>query len=160
MVTWVDENSGRPLLGDMGFSDSTPVQHFHPQLAVTPAGIIGCAFYEFGIKGGDGIHRIDVRLASTAIFAQSFIFLATVTEKPWDPLVDAPFSHGNPAVTFIGEYFGLDVSGDDFSRALDRYQNGPSRTLVRACCHMALDSSWSIKHNTRHRGSAYWRGCC
>ena len=113
--TWLDGDSGRPLLGDMGFSDSKPVQHFHPQLAVTPAGIVGCAFYEFGVKGSDGIHRIDVRLASTALFAQNtFVFLATVTEKPWDPLVDAPFSHGNPAVTFIGEYFGLDVSGDDF----------------------------------------------
>jgi hypothetical protein len=111
--TWLGDDSGQPLLSTIGFSDSTPVQHFHPQLAVTPGGIVGCAFYEFG-KGSDGIFRIDVRLASTAIFTQNFFFLVTVTDQPWDPLVDAPFSHENPAVTFIGEYFGLDVSGDDF----------------------------------------------
>ncbi len=111
--TWLGSDSGDPLLGTIGFNDSTPVQHFHPQLAVTPSGLIGCAFYEFG-KSSDGIFRIDVRLASTAIFNKNFFFLATVTEKPWDPLVDAPFSHSNPAVTFIGEYFGLDVSDEDF----------------------------------------------
>ena len=110
------DDSGTPLLGDMGFSDSIPVQHFHPQLAVTSAGIIGCAFYEFG-EGNDGIFRIDVKLASTAVFSKGFFFLAMVTEKPWDPLIDAPFSHEDPAVTSlanIGEYFGLDVSSDDF----------------------------------------------
>jgi len=111
--TWLGSNSGDPLLGAMGFSDQTPVQHFHPQLAVTPLGIIGCAFYEFG-QGSDGVFRIDVRLASTAVFTNNFFFLATVTDRPWDPSVDAPLSHGNPAVTFIGEYFGLDVVGEDF----------------------------------------------
>ena len=111
--TWLGSDSGDPLLGSMGFDDQTPVQHFHPQLAVTPAGLVGCAFYEFG-RSSDGIFRIDVRLASTAVFNKNFFFLATVTEKSWDPLVDAPFSHGNPAVTFIGEYFGLDVCDEDF----------------------------------------------
>jgi hypothetical protein len=111
--TWLGSDSGDPLLGSIGFGDSTPVQHFHPQLAVTAAGLVGCAFYEFG-KSSDGIFRIDVKLASTALFTKNFFYLATVTEKPWDPLVDAPFSHGNPAVTFIGEYFGLDVSDEDF----------------------------------------------
>jgi hypothetical protein len=110
---WLGDSSGTPLLGYMSFPDSTPVQHFHPQLAVTQSGLIGCAFYEFG-KGSDGVYRIDVKLASTAVFAQKFFFLATVTEKPWDPTVDAPHAHGNTSDTFIGEYFGLDTSGEDF----------------------------------------------
>ena len=34
-----------------------------------------------------------------------------MTDYPWDPpLVGAPLSHGDPDVTFIGEYFGLDAS--------------------------------------------------
>src|SRR5579863_8084517 len=46
---WLGDESGEPLLGAIGFPDSTAMQHFHPQLAVTPSGIIGCAFYEFGV---------------------------------------------------------------------------------------------------------------
>jgi hypothetical protein len=41
---------------------------------------------------------------------QTFSERVTVTENPWDAAVDAPFSHGDPQVTFIGEYFGLDAS--------------------------------------------------
>ena len=41
-------------------------------------------------------------------------YAATVTDKPWDPAIDAPFSHGDPNVTFIGEYFGLDGHSDGF----------------------------------------------
>lgn len=113
--TWLGDDGGQPLLGGIGLSDATPVQHFHPQLAVTPNGLVGCAFYEFG-QSSDEIFRIAVKLVSTATFTSNFAFLATVTEKPWDPLVDAPFSHSPPdqSVTFIGEYFGLDVSGEDF----------------------------------------------
>ncbi|MBV9403857.1 MAG: exo-alpha-sialidase, partial [Acidobacteriaceae bacterium] len=114
--TWLGDDSGTPLLGKIGFPDTTEVQHFHPQLAVTPNGTIGCAFYEFGLSR-DGRFRIDVRLASSAVLADGFFFLVTVTEKPWDPLVDAPFSHGppdQPNLTFIGEYFGLDTSDEDF----------------------------------------------
>jgi hypothetical protein len=113
--SWLGDDGGQPLLADIGFSDATLVQHFHPQLAVTPSGLVGCAFYEFG-QSSDEIFRIAVKLASTAAFTSNFAFLATVTEKPWDPLVDAPLTHSPPdqSVTFIGEYFGLDVSGDDF----------------------------------------------
>lgn len=114
--TWLGDDGGTPLLGIIGFADDSPVRHFHPQLAVTPSGTIGCAFYEFA-KGNDGIFRIDVKLASTAPFASGFFFLTTVSDKPWDPLVDAPFSHGppdQPQLTFIGEYFGLDTADEDF----------------------------------------------
>ncbi|MBV8728121.1 MAG: exo-alpha-sialidase, partial [Candidatus Eremiobacteraeota bacterium] len=114
--TWLGDDSGEPLLDSSVLSDSAAVQCFHPQLAVTPSGIIGCAFYEFA-KRKDGIFRIDVKLASTSFFSQKFFFVASVTEKPWDPLVDAPFSHSipeQPNLTFIGEYFGLDTADEDF----------------------------------------------
>ena len=34
---------------------------------------------------------------------------------PWDPLVNPPFSHGDPHVHFIGDYFGLDAGDEDFA---------------------------------------------
>ena len=38
----------------------------------------------------------------------------TVTDQPWDPVVDAPWAHGDSNVTFIGDYFGIDASGAGF----------------------------------------------
>ena len=38
----------------------------------------------------------------------------TVTDRAWDPKVDAPWSHGDASTTFIGEYFGLDGSSNGF----------------------------------------------
>src|SRR5207248_1963702 len=48
--TWGGSASGDPLL--VGGAVSGANKHdFHPQLASTPAGEIGCAFYEFGPTG-------------------------------------------------------------------------------------------------------------
>jgi hypothetical protein len=33
-----------------------------------------------------------------------------VTNRAWDPAVNAPLSHGKPTTTFIGDYFGLATS--------------------------------------------------
>jgi hypothetical protein len=38
-----------------------------------------------------------------------------VTDRAWDPTVDAPWSHGDASTTFIGDYFGLDASSNGFS---------------------------------------------
>ncbi len=116
---WSGDVSGQPLLATVGFADLVPVQHFHPQLAVNGSGLVACAFYEFGQKAPDNAFRIDVKLASSSMMFASplpvdFFFLATVTDRAWDPAIDAPWSHGDPSITFIGEYFGLDASGDDF----------------------------------------------
>ncbi len=95
-------------------------QDFHPQLISTPSGEIGCAFYEFGPKGRSGIppvwenSLIDVIMAISLDNGQTFSPRLTVTEYPWDPAVGAPLSHGDPDVTFIGEYFGLDASNLGF----------------------------------------------
>jgi hypothetical protein len=105
-VTWMGSASGEPLLA--GLDVSPPDQHdFHPQLAAMPNGDIGCAFYQFGPKLGYSQPRIDVVIVVSQDGGKTFPLRLTVTDKPWDPAVDAPLSHGDPNTTFIGEYFGL-----------------------------------------------------
>jgi hypothetical protein len=108
--TWQGPASGQPLLTGNAISKAN--QHdFMPQLVSTPSGQIGCAFYELGPKdGGASAPRIDVILAYSTDNGQTFSRRVTVTDNPWDPAVGAPFSHGDPEVTFIGDYFGLDAS--------------------------------------------------
>jgi hypothetical protein len=87
-----------------------------PQLISTPSGEIGCTFYELGPKNSVGRANpsspllIDVIIAFSIDDGQTFSARETVTDYPWDPAVDAPFSHGDRQVTFIGDYFGLDAS--------------------------------------------------
>jgi hypothetical protein len=114
--TWEGPASGQPLFtGDMAGLASDQ-QDFHPQLISTPSGAIGCAFYEYGPKGRSGSplvwenSLIDVIFAISLDDGQTFSRRVTVTDYPWDPAVGAPLSHGDPDVTFIGEYFGLDAS--------------------------------------------------
>jgi hypothetical protein len=117
--TWEGPPSGQPLLTGNILSEPDQ-QDFHPQLISTPSGEIGCAFYEFGPKGRSGIppvlenSLIDVVLTISTDDGQTFSNRIVVTDYPWDPAVGAPFSHGDPDVTFIGEYFGLDASSLGF----------------------------------------------
>ncbi|AOI73812.1 hypothetical protein WI29_18480 [Burkholderia ubonensis] len=105
---WLTGPSGKPLLaGPLPAS----LQHFHPQMAVDSSGRIGCAFYEFGPKPATPL--IDVVVAQSIDGGNSFD-AAVVTDQPWDPSVDAPWSHGNSNVTFIGDYFGLDANSQGF----------------------------------------------
>lgn len=110
---WEGQPSGQPLLPNADFGDS---HCFMPQLAGSEGGKIGCAFYTFGRDGGSGKFLINVYLAAT--FNNNFPFtqLIKVNDDGWDPLVNAPFAHGNPEEHFIGDYFGLDVSstGNEF----------------------------------------------
>ena len=114
--TWEGPSSGQPLLVAQDVLSDSDQQDFHPQLISTPSGEIGCAFYEFGPKGRSGIpivwenSLIDVIMALSLDDGQTFSHRMTVTEQPWDPNVGAPLSHGDPDVTFLGEYFGLDAS--------------------------------------------------
>lgn len=106
--SWTTGVSGQPLL--TGALSST-LHHILPQLIFDPSGVIGCAFYEFGPKPTAPL--MDV------IMAQSFDGGATfdhfiVSDAPWDPAIDAPWSHGDSTVTFIGDYFGIDASGKGF----------------------------------------------
>jgi hypothetical protein len=108
-ITWEGPASGQPLLPQIRYGDH---HCFHPQVVSTGTGVIGCAFYTFGLESG--AHLIRVQLAGSWDDGQTFPYLTTVTDRPWDPLVNAPAVHGNPAVDFIGEYFGMDASVDDF----------------------------------------------
>ncbi|WP_225731113.1 MULTISPECIES: sialidase family protein [unclassified Nocardia] len=102
--TWDGSPSGDPLLTGTAVSDPT-LHDFHPQLAVTPAGVIGCAFYEFGRMPTTPL--INVVMVASYDGGKTFIDRVTVTDHPWDPAVDAPLSHGSSTTTFIGDYFGL-----------------------------------------------------
>jgi hypothetical protein len=114
--SWSTGKKGQPLL--KGTLPNTQ-QHFHPQIVTKPDGAVGCAFYEFGPKPTD--YLIDVILAESSdgkTFSQR-----RVTDKPWNPAVDAPWAHnsedeppyiGPDSATFIGEYFGLDASDKGF----------------------------------------------
>ncbi len=107
-VSWTTGVSGIPML-----TDPIPANfhHFFPQIITDPNGVIGCTFYEFGPKPTTPL--IDVMMAESYDGGASFNYF-TVTERAWDPAVDAPWAHGNPNVTFIGDYFGIDASGEGF----------------------------------------------
>ena len=85
---------------------------FHPQLACTPNGEVGCAFYEYGPHGGGEFpsYLIDVHLAVSVDNGASFDDRALVTDQAWDPTVNEVWAHGDSSVTFIGDYFGIDAS--------------------------------------------------
>jgi hypothetical protein len=111
-VTWAGPASGQPLLPAVSYGD---FDCFHPQVVCTTAtGVVGCSFYVFGTWFGS-TKRIHVQLAGSWDLGATFSHFVTVTDQPWDPLVDAPFSHGDPQVHFIGEYFGLDAGDQDFA---------------------------------------------
>ncbi len=57
---------------------------------------------------------IDVGTCVSYNSGVSFSNYGIVTDYPWDPAVDAPLSHGDPNVTFIGDYFGLDANQNGF----------------------------------------------
>ncbi len=106
---WQGSASGDPLL--TGPVASAANQHdFMPQMVSTPAGEVGCAFYEFGPNGGGELppSLIHVVLAVSTNNGSSFANRVTVTDTPWDPTVDpVTDEYGN---LFIGDYFGLDAS--------------------------------------------------
>lgn len=103
-ASWLGPASGAPLLP---FSPAATQHDFHPQLAGTPSGQIGCAYYEFGPKTPGGASLIDVHLATSANGGASFGAPRRVSTTAWNPAVDAPLSHGDQRTTFIGDYFGL-----------------------------------------------------
>ncbi len=109
-LTWEGPASGQPLLPQVVYGDT---HCFHPQIVTTGTGVIGCAFYSFGLEFGR--HLISVRLAGSWDDGVTFSQVIGVNAQPWDPLVNAPAVHGNSAVDFIGEYFGLDASEEDFA---------------------------------------------
>lgn len=85
--------------------------HVMPQMVVDHLGVFGCVYYEFGPKPTKNL--IDVVLSLSFDQGQTF-GRDVLTTQPWDPTVDAPWSRGDPNVTFIGDYMGLDASSQGF----------------------------------------------
>jgi len=111
-TTWLGPASGQQLLSGASVPAAS-LHDFNPQLASDPAGLIGCVFYEFGPT--PVLNLINVVAAFSDSNGQAFPSVRTiVTDRPWDPTIDAPLSHGDPQTTFIGDYFGLAASGLGF----------------------------------------------
>jgi hypothetical protein len=108
--SWATPPSGQRLLVDAAIDPN--VFHFHPAMVFRSDGIPACAFYEFGPK--PLTLMIDMRVAYSFDKGGSFPELNTVTERPWDPALDAPVDGSDPSRTFIGDYFGLDASENGF----------------------------------------------
>jgi hypothetical protein len=109
-LTWEGPSSGQSLLPNVSYGET---HCFHPQIIATQTGVIGCAFYTFGKEFQK--FQIRVQLAASWDDGATFPYFITVTEQPWDPLINAPAAHGNPNVQFIGEYFGLDAGEEEFA---------------------------------------------
>jgi hypothetical protein len=110
-TTWLGPASGQPLLPNSAYG---PRHCFHPQIVCTDTGVVGCAYYTFG-QAATGAYLIDVDLAASWDGGNTFDPPVTVSDAGWDPLVNAPKSHGDAAVDFIGEYFGMDAGYSEFA---------------------------------------------
>jgi len=129
LVAWPDYREGAARIYyvrsvDAGSTWSTPsgqrldtatvpsgFHHIMPQMVVDQLGVFGCVYYEFGPKPTKML--IDVVLSLSLDQGETFD-RSVLTTQPWDPTVDAPWARGDPNVTFIGDYMGLDVSSRGF----------------------------------------------
>jgi hypothetical protein len=129
LVAWSDYREGAARIYyvrsvDGGSTWSTPsgqrldtatvpsdLHHIMPQMVVDQLGVFGCVYYEFGPKPKKSL--IDVVLSLSADEGVTF-GSSVLTTQPWDPTIDAPWAHGDPRVTFIGDYMGLDASPQGF----------------------------------------------
>jgi hypothetical protein len=108
--TWLGDPSGTPLIPNLGGDN----HQFHPQLATTGSGVLGCAMYSYSKTA-----IISTKPGVSVLVAASFDEGANwefkpITDQAWDPAIGAPWSHGNANATFIGEYFGFDAGKSEF----------------------------------------------
>lgn len=83
----------------------TGAEHFQPQLAVAPDGVVSISFFDTRV---DPQHLfIDVFLAQSINRGVSFLPNVRVTMQSWNPTVDAPVDENGSQ--FIGDYQGLAV---------------------------------------------------
>jgi hypothetical protein len=102
-TNWLGSDDGQPLLT----VPTDPAQHhFHPHLAPNGSGAIGCAYYDYGPKQ-EHAKLIDVHMTFSCDDGDTFHVPSTITDHPWDPMLNPPWSRGISQVKFIGEYFGF-----------------------------------------------------
>jgi len=103
---WLGSDSGDLLTAT---SPSLPGQaDIMPQLASTPAGDVGCSFYEYGPKTMGGLPLIHVELVVSTDGANTFPYRVDATDTPWDPMQDLVIDEYG--LGFIGDYFGFAAS--------------------------------------------------
>jgi hypothetical protein len=139
-ANWWTGTSGRPLL-----TTAAPnLHHFHPQIVTDARGVLCCAFYEFGPKPTSPL--IDVVVARSFDGGATFE-PATVTDQPWDPAVGAPDNvEGVPSETFIGDYFGLDVSDTWFHPLWTDTRTGTQELFTARVPLLSLRAFMTLKH--------------
>jgi hypothetical protein len=99
-------------------------------VSTTATGVIGCAFYAFG-SWQPQQQLIHVQLAASWDEGATFPRFVTVTDSPWDPLVNAPFSHGDPAVHFHRRILRPGRGRRGLRPAPDRHQDRGAGALQR-----------------------------
>lgn len=121
-LAWADKGSGGAdiLLStsrDGGRSWTAPVQvnddasvnfaanHFQPQLAVAPDGVVSVMFFDTRNDPQRG--WIDVYVAQSVDHGATFLANIRVTAQSWDPATGAPVD--SSGLQFIGDYQGLAV---------------------------------------------------
>ena len=111
-MTWLDSPSGTPLLPVRGADDRS--HDFLPQLAATLSGDFACTFYRYGPSyPGAPAGSIDVFIAGSLPGPGAWE-QARVTDRAWDPRLDAPYSHGDTGTLFIGDYYGIAAGANGF----------------------------------------------
>jgi hypothetical protein len=129
MVAWADMREGHSRIyfsvsNDNGdhWSPSAPLlanlvgnsHQFHPQLACTGSGVLGCAMYSYA-QDAIAAHTPGISVLVAGSFDDAVTWdWQVITDQPWNPALNAPWSHGDSSVTFIGEYFGFDAGAKDF----------------------------------------------
>jgi hypothetical protein len=113
--SWDGPASGQPLLTG-ALASPKGDQDFHPQIATTPTGEIGCVFYEYYTTYSEFSQSgaINVILAVSTDNGATFTNRVTVSDQAWNPFWDAPNADADPSVKFIGDYFGLAASSLGF----------------------------------------------
>jgi hypothetical protein len=124
MVTvWADERNGdADILAttstDGGLTWTAPVRvnhdrlgngkdQFEPEIAVAPNGTYTCSWFDRRKDRANTL--IDVYIARSTDGGKTFGENVRVTNRSWNPGVDAPQPEGKPNNTFIGDYQALAV---------------------------------------------------
>lgn len=152
VVAWSDmRNSDADILAstsiDGGATWSKPyrVNHdalgngkdqFQPVIAVAPNGTYTCAWFD---RRRDPNNRlIDEYIAQSQDGGKTFGLNLRVTDKSWNPAIDAPEPEGKPSNTFIGDYQGLAVDNLTVHPLWNDTQNGRTQEISTAVVSVRL----------------------
>lgn len=112
------------------------IHDFHPQIAATGSGVVGCAFYRYYESSA----LIDVMFTASFDGGETFWPPVKLNDAPWNPAIDAPWSHHQKSVTFIGDYFGLDADADTFYALWTNTQDGVQELYFNSIATLANQS--------------------